>query len=311
MTAPVQFDSQNLSHWLAVLRNAAQVPRGDPRYDDARDVVEQALLQIRHLNRTANQEDRLRAGATAIPGDAALGVGLMHSLSLGAGEPIAGFIEKLRGGTFGEGAARYRGGLEEVGAQNPVLEPAGEVAGMLAPAAVPARTALMAARAPGAILDNLLSALRTVGEGATIGGIAGFSAGGDDPGDMDARLRAGGRSAAIGAALAGLFGAALSRARRGTPPPSGPKPMSLDFDLLPPESPPISRTNTPPVMSRRPILPSSADPLDVPPFLRRSVVPRAPEVPSVLPPSVFESSQPNWIELVRRLGKPVRRRRGS
>lgn len=302
MTAPVQFDRQNLSHWITVLHNAAQVPRDDPRYDDARDVVEQALRQIRYLNRKANQEDRLRAGPPAIPGDAALGVGLMHSLSLGAGEPIAGFIEKLLGGTFAEGAARYREGLEEVGAQHPILEPAGEVAGMLAPAAVPARTALMAARAPGTVLDNLLSALRTIGEGATVGGIAGFSAGGEDPGDMNARFRGGAQGAAIGAALAGLLGAALSRAGRGMPPPSGPnpKPVSLDFDLLPPESPPISRTNTPPVMSRRPTLPSGGDPLDVPTFLRTDRV--TPETPGVLPPSVVIE------EFIRRLTGRQRRR---
>lgn len=296
MTAPVQFDPQDVRHWFTVLRNAAMVPKGDPRYDDARDVVEQALEQIQHLNRTANQEDRLRAGPKEIPGDAALGVGLMHSLSLRAGEPIAGFINKLRGGSFAEGAASYREGLGEVGAQNPTLEPLGEVFGLLAPAAVPARTALLAARAPASTSSNLLSAARTVGEGATIGGIAGYSAGGDDPGDMDARLRTAGRDAAISGLLAGLFGAALARARRGAPPPSPSRDLpEIDMDLTPAGLPGLKPRN-------RPVAPM-ADPMDVPTFVRSGKP--IPETPGVSPPSVVIE------EFVRRLAGGRRRRRAS
>jgi hypothetical protein len=136
MTAPIarrSFDPTRLTDWTNVLHHAAAVPKGSPDYADAQATINLALLQIQHLNRTANQADRNAAEGGPV-GAVTSGLGgFAHGLSLGTGEVIAGAASDPRvraamslipGGeaigalahpsgarTFGEGAQAYREGM--------------------------------------------------------------------------------------------------------------------------------------------------------------------------------------------------------
>lgn len=207
MSPPVQ-PVPDLNYWRGILHTAAAVPVGHPDYQDAQETLPYAKAQIQHLERQANIPDWEEATRAREVGPlAATGVGLMQGLSLGAGEPIAGGFSALTGGSFREGAERYREGLGEVQAQHPNLAFAGEMAGIAAPAFIPAGLAVKGLEAGKALTASQVGArlAQGVGGGATVGAISGFSAGGEDPGDIPARVQSGTRGAEIGAAL-GLLG---------------------------------------------------------------------------------------------------------
>lgn len=211
MTPPVQpqraFDRQSVQDWIDVLHTASAVPQDAPDYAEARSVVQQALEQIGHLNRTANAADRNAAekGPTSLL--ASTVVPALHGASFGIGEPIAGAASALTGGTFREGAAGYREGLDRLEASHPTAAATSELAGMFAPAAVPMRAAggvVQAGRAIG-IKSALTRVAQGAGTGAAIGGVSGFSSGGEDPGDFDQRFDAAQEGALVGGALGGVL----------------------------------------------------------------------------------------------------------
>lgn len=210
------FDPSNLHDWINVLHNAAKVPQGHADYADAQDAMQQALEQIGHLNRVAGTADR-EAMAPEPTGLVASTVApFAHGASFGIGEPIAGAFDAVTGGSFREGAQRYREGLDRLEASHPTASAAAEIAGMVAPAAAPARASVGAIEA--GIPLRLPQILARVGKGAAtgaaIGGVSGFSQGGEDPGDLSQRVEAAKSGAASGAVIGGILtGGALAVGR--------------------------------------------------------------------------------------------------
>lgn len=323
MTAPIQPQGgpQSLMDWITYLHNAAQTPKDSPDYGEARDAMGLALRKIHALNTAATQAEANRdATGKPIGRAAATGVGLMQGLSLGTGEPLAGFLSAIQGQGFREGAARYREGLGNVQAQHPVLSAGGEVAGLLG---LPAGTVgsgiagTVKAGVPLTLGQGAGLLARGTAAGAIPGALAGFSAGGDDPGDIPARLE----SAKTGAEFGGLLGllgtAAGARVARGhveraadladkgirraanrerldffrsRTAKSAPQPTDLRSQLLAAGVHPENIEAQLARQARGPVLvqPSSvADPLDIPAFQRRAT-------PTPIPPA--------WQETVPRPG---------
>lgn len=216
---------KTLTEWIDYLHAARAIPPDSPDYGDAQEAVRFALQRIQTLNTIANRTDQAAAEQGKSIGrdpvsraKVALGAGLMHSLGAGTGEPIAGLLDAIMGGSFGAGAGRYRQGLENIGNQAPTALPIGEMLGLAGQAAVPigqgieggtqlARAATQGARGPNMLSRFLLGAAHTnVAPGATLGAIQGFSAGGQDPGNLRARLQGGAMGAGMGAAGQAVFG---------------------------------------------------------------------------------------------------------
>lgn len=208
---------KTLPEWIAYLHAARAVPKDSPDYGDAQEAVRFALQRIQRLNTVANAADQGAAEqGKAVSPTTALGVGLMQGLGAGTGEPIAGLISALQGQGFGAGAAQYRQGLENVGAQHPTATAGGDVAGLALGSAVPVGQGVGAGTAiartiPSTRANALARFLTGVGHtdvtpGLTMGALQGFSAGGEDPGDINARLSRGAVGAAAGAAGQALFG---------------------------------------------------------------------------------------------------------
>src|ERR1041385_8119699 len=216
---------KTLPEWIEYLHAARAIPSSSPDYSDAQEAVRFALQRIQTLNAVANAGDQAAAEQGKSIGrdpitrtKVALGAGLLHNLGGMSGEPIAGVIDALTGGSFREGAGRYRQGLENIGNQASTALPIGEMLGMSALAAMPvsqgvaggtkiAQAATQGARGPNMLARVFLGAAPTnVAPGAALGAVQGFSAGGADPGDVRARLKGGAIGAGVGAATQAAFG---------------------------------------------------------------------------------------------------------
>lgn len=201
-----------LQGWRTALHKAAAVPKDSPDYEEAQGVKAEALARIGDLERQGIVSEAPRDPNAAL----AFGAGLAQSLSAGTGEPISGLASALTGGTFRQGASKYRQGLENLTAGHPYAELAGEGTGILAPGVVgsiaPAgstlRSALGLTGSAVPVSQDLLTGtaarvLKSAGTGAALGGLSGFSSGGDDPGDIGARLREGVEGSVLGGLLTG------------------------------------------------------------------------------------------------------------
>jgi hypothetical protein len=209
---------KTVAEWVRYLHVARAIPQDSPDYPQAQEAVRFALQRIRTLGTVVSAQDQPPVGGPkAVRPDQAVGLGLMHGLSLGAGEPIAGLLAALMPGGqgFREGAQQYREGLENIGLQQPTATPAGDVAGMALQSLTPLSQAVRGGTLTGAAIPSMRAnalARFFTGAGQTniapalaLGGIAGFSAGGEDPGDFRARLT----GAGVGAGLSALGAAAL------------------------------------------------------------------------------------------------------
>lgn len=193
--------------WRTALHKASAIQPGDPDYAEAQQVKQEALLRIGDLERQATIAD-----APQGPGaGASFFAGVGHMLSAGTGEPIAGLASAATGGSFRQGAASYRAGLENLSEANPWAEYGGEMTGLALPAAAaPARAALSplvgsAVPVGESVIPGVAARLlRGAGTGATLGAVSGFSSGGEDPGDLGQRVAAALKGGATGATLGGL-----------------------------------------------------------------------------------------------------------
>jgi hypothetical protein len=144
-----------------------------------------------------------------------------HGASLGTGEVFSGLADAARGTvdavrgresdrSFRSGAQRYRDAMDEIEAAHPTLSAAGQVVGTIA---LPAATVGQGVKA--GMKAGVPLATKTIAQVLTRGAVsagapaavAGFSAGGDDPGDFGARLESAVKSGAIGAILGAGFAA--------------------------------------------------------------------------------------------------------
>ena len=216
MTAPIQTGPETIADWIQYLHAAAQEPKNSPHYAESRQAMAQAIRHIYALNVAATQGEANQVEKPAGPLGAA-GVGLMHGLSLGAGEPIAGAISAIAGKGFGAGAGRYREGLGNVEAQYPNTTAASEIAGMFALPAGSVGTGVQAIKAGMPLTAAQIAGLaaRGAASGAVPAAVAGFSAGGEDPGDIPGRLDAAKRSAIVGAILGALVTGGAAKVQRG------------------------------------------------------------------------------------------------
>lgn len=222
MTPPIrpepEFNPESVTDWINVLHNAKQVASDSPDYADAQAVAGQAWARIGHLNRKASTADR--EAQNFKPSNPVLSglAGLAQGASLGIGEPIAGAIDAATGGTFREGAQKYREGLEQAAVSNPATFAASEFAGQVAPSLLPIKSAVGAvqARVPLTAADKLIRIARGGASGATVGGVAGFAAGGEDPGDFSQRFDQAKTGAEIGGAMGGTLTGIGLRAGRAT-----------------------------------------------------------------------------------------------
>lgn len=210
---------KTLPEWIRYLHAVRAIPPTHPDYADAQEAVRFALGRIRNLNAAASSKEQGEAEQPPpISAFGALGKGLLHGASLGLGEPIAGALAAAIPGGMGfrEGAAQYREGLENIGTQHPAATVGGELGGMVATSMLPGGQAVRggtttAAAIPstraGIISRFLTGAGQTnITPAATLGALQGFSMGGEDPGDINARLRGAATGGAIGAAGAAFLG---------------------------------------------------------------------------------------------------------
>jgi hypothetical protein len=209
MTAPVRPDDgpQSLIDWIQYLHAAAATPNDSPDYAEAREAMGQALRHIHALNVAETQGEANQTYKPVGLGPAA-GTALMRGLSLGTGEPLAGFFSALQGKGFAEGAQRYREGAENLDIQHPVFSPAVELGGsLLLPAGAVGRGVAQTVKAgvPLTLGQGAGLLARGAATGAVPAAVSGFSAGGEDPGDFPARFQQAKASAEIGALL-GLLG---------------------------------------------------------------------------------------------------------
>lgn len=216
MTAPPPV--QDLGYWRDILRNASRIAPNHPDYADARATIPYALAQIEHINRSGNIADWQEAGREReVSPLTAAGVNLMHGLSFHAGEPIAGALSAITGGSFREGAERFREGISNVEAQNPTVSAATDLTGGLLLPVGQIGTGVAGAVKAGVPLTMQQGAAllaRGAVSGAVPGAISGFSEGGEDPGDVGARVAQGTRGAEIGAALGALGTGAATKLTR-------------------------------------------------------------------------------------------------
>ena len=206
---------QTLTDWIQYLHTAAAVPKDSPDYAEARQAVGHALLHINALNvgstmGEANQAERVST-ALAVP------AALAHGASLGMGEPLSGLGSALTGNGFRQGAQAYREGMANVEASHPELAAGSELlGGAVLPAGVIGSGVGSAIKAGVPLTLGQGAALlgRSALSGAVPAAIAGFSAGGEDPGDFAARGRSAAVDAAIGAALGAIAGGLGAKATR-------------------------------------------------------------------------------------------------
>jgi hypothetical protein len=214
-SSSTQSPPKTLSDWIDYLHNAVATPKDSPDYEASREAAHFAVQRIHNLGVAANATDPENK-AIQPAAVQAIGVGLLHSFGLGSGEPIAGLVSAIRGKGFREGAQQYREGLENVQGAHPNAEIVGEGAGLVGSSLLPVERAVEGGRALAQAIRvgraNALQRFATgvlhtdVLPGAALGGIAGFSGGGEDPGDVGARVKAAGAGAAVGAGASALLG---------------------------------------------------------------------------------------------------------
>ena len=206
---------QSLTDWIQYLHAAAAVPKGSADYAEARQAIGHALLHINALNvGSAMQEANQAEHVGTAP---ALAASLVHGLSLGTGEPLSGLASAVQGKGFASGAQAYREGLGNVEASHPYLAPTAELAGNVAlPAGVVGSTVGNTIKA--GVPLTLGQGVGLLGRGAVAqavpAAVAGFSAGGEDPGDFAARGNAAVKNAALAALLSPISTLLAARATR-------------------------------------------------------------------------------------------------
>src|SRR5512135_1249922 len=84
-TQPELRQPSTLTDWITVLHNAAQVPQDSPRYTEAQQVMQNALINVQSLGQEASQQDILQAGQLA-PGK--LGSALAGVVGFGRGASL-------------------------------------------------------------------------------------------------------------------------------------------------------------------------------------------------------------------------------
>lgn len=207
---------KKLADWIRYLHNAAEVPQGSPHYADAQEAVQFALGRIRNLGTAANVAAAEIDFKKQPPAWLAATGGVLHGASLGVGEPLSGVASWLEGKGFREGAQQYRDAWSRLQETSPNAAFGGELAGIVGQSAVPVAQGVKGGKALAQVVTNrgpnlvsrfLQGALHSnIAPGLALGGIAGFSQGGEDPGDIGARLESGAAGAALGALTQGLFG---------------------------------------------------------------------------------------------------------
>src|SRR6266550_2854545 len=194
MTVPIAVDSgpQTVTDWIQYLHAPAQEPQDSPHYAESRQEMAKALRHINALQ-VAATEAEAQPDLSKVPAAnralLAAGAGLEHGMSLGTGEPIAGLLSLIQGKGFREGAQRYREGLSAIEEQAPLTAATAETAGLFALPTGQAAGPLAAMKAgiPLTIGQMARIPLQGAATGTVAGGIGGFSAGGEDPGDIPAR----------------------------------------------------------------------------------------------------------------------------
>lgn len=292
MTAPAAPAFSPADAWEALVR------KGVPKADATKHVLRQI----------ANQPEAVQAQylKDVDPGKlASFGLGAADMMSFGLGDQVA---RKLLGET-----ARMT--QTQAQAQHPTAHTLGEVAGFVGPAAAEIGLTKAGKLAPSAIRASVNAIKSRAGriaakaalnaiEGATL---AGAQAAGRTEGGVGERAKAAAQAAPYGAAAGVAVPAVLSAIptaiNRAVVRPTKyatnainevldryagkavPRPVSLDFDLLPAGRAPT--TNTPPVTARPLPLIESGGPLDVPTYQRRGLL----EPPSPTPLQLTEAEQ--------------------
>ncbi len=181
MTTPWQ--PSTLTDWTTVLHHAAQVPQSSPRYGEAQQIVQDALVNIGQLNQTSNASDVLAAGQLA-PGM--------------LGSALAGVVGFGRGASLGLVKPPSVEGVGDViGQAHPTATTIGDIAG---------GATTMAAASP------LVAGLSPVMGGAMLAGGYGAARGAIDPaltGDRKLDALLGGLTGIVGGAVMGKIGSKL------------------------------------------------------------------------------------------------------
>ena len=192
---------ESLHDWIQYLHAASQAAKQNPRDREASNEVADALRHINALQTGANVADVNAVEASGPNAAAATGLGALHGLSGGTGEVLRGTASALkdkpfrtaaelaagpmglpfllRDPSFGRGAQDYRQSLSQIEQTSPVASAIGETVG---PALLPAARAQEAIEAGVPLGIKGVGALmgRSAGPAAALGGLSGFSSGGDD-----------------------------------------------------------------------------------------------------------------------------------
>ena len=214
---PRAFDPESVSDWINVLHHANAEPPESPRYAEARQVAAQAWARIGHLQRKAGAQDREDQNFKPVNPVVSGLAGAAHGLTMGIGEPLAGLGSVMTGGSFREGATKYREGLERLAMSNPATFAGSEFGAQVGSMFMPVKAAVgtITPRVPLTLADKSLRVARGAATGAGIGAVGGFSQGGEDPGDFGQRFDAARTGAEVGAVMGGaLTGVGLRVGRR-------------------------------------------------------------------------------------------------
>lgn len=192
-----------LQDWIQYLHDASKVRKGEADYAEAQDAITHALAKINALNVGQDMAEANANEKPSLPQSIATVIG--QGPGLGTGEVFRGLGTAVTGQGFRKGAQEYREAVDQAEAANPNLMALGETVGT---AALPAGQ--LGSGAAGAVRAGVplgvSGAAKLIGRGALQaaipGAVAGFSQGGEDPGDFGAR----GVEAGTGAILAGLLG---------------------------------------------------------------------------------------------------------
>lgn len=189
--APVTFDPGDVAHWINVLQNAARVPKSDPRYGKARQVVARAVSEISTLNQAANAAEN--APAPMGKGGAAL-VNAAQGATSGFMDEILGHLIAAHGGrwnppgeSYSQSQQRNTKALRDLTAEARIEHPIASLGGTFAGSFVNPLNYL---------LRPLTTGLGLKTTGAIYGGVLGTAQGAGE-GTEGSRLPA----AAVGAAL--------------------------------------------------------------------------------------------------------------
>lgn len=172
MADETPFNPNSVTDWIAVLHNAAAVPRGHVDYDEARQVVALANRKIAFLNRSANRRDietpdavetARMAGLESVGGNlAALPVGAMAALAElppAATGPLLDFISRIGG----KAALDVRGVDTDAYERGVEAHPTAAAVGETVPAVLAALAGRLGAKsAKGYVSERLMAPLPEV-----------------------------------------------------------------------------------------------------------------------------------------------------